>query len=181
MKKLENLLAANMRRFGTKNLNEDDAMADSDAAGTSTEYSFITKLVNDRSLYPDDDVPNHSVYEFKQLSNSFSDLIGFYLGNSIKYVGVFNKDKYDPTSNELYAKFIFEDYPEVYIKLFAGGKCFMHAKPAVKWWGFGGGEMLKYGAKRKFPAEGKTSVMFHKSKHDPKYAGKPGFDPKKKK
>ena len=177
MKKLENILAENMRRFGTMNLNEDNEMAGS--VDASTENAFITRLINDRKLYPDDDYPNITVSEFKQINNSFSDLLGFYLGNTVKYVGVFNKDKYDTKSNELYVKFTFADYPQVYIKLFVGGKCFMHAKPAVKWWGYGGGTMLLYGAKQKFPEQGKTSVMSHKSKHDPKYAGKPGFDPKK--
>ena len=181
MIRLKNLLLENMRRFKTKNLNEDDTMAGGGMpVHAAQETAFINKLINDRMLYGNDDDPNITVSEFKQIDNSFSDLVFFTFGNTVKYIGVFNYDKYDTSkSNELYAKFKLVDYPGVYIKLFAGGKAFMHGKPAVKWWGLAGGPTLKYGAKRKFPEEGKSSVITHKSKHDVRYAGQPGYDPKK--
>ena len=181
MIKLKNLLLENMRRFKTKNLNEDEALDNSTPpVDAATETAFINKLVNNRNLYGNDDDPNMSVTEFKKMDISFSDMEVITFGKTIEYIGVFNYDKYDTSkSNELYAKFKLVDYPGVYIKLFAGGKAFMHGKPAVKWWGLAGGPTLKYGAKRKFPEEGKSSVISHKSKHDVRYAGQPGYDPKK--
>ena len=182
MIRLKNLLPENMCRFKTKNLNEDDTMAAAAMpVDDATETAFINKLVNNRMLYGNDDDPNITQTEFKQIDTSFSDLAAFTFGNTVKYMGVFNHDKYDTSkSNELYVKFKLVDYPNVYIKLFAGGKALLHGKPAVKWWRFGGGPTLKYGSKRKFPKKGKSSVLSHKSKHDVRYAGPPGFDPKKK-
>jgi hypothetical protein len=47
MKKLENLLAANMRRFGTKNLSEASMNADSDQPTNSPIYRLYNSLVKD--------------------------------------------------------------------------------------------------------------------------------------
>ena len=182
MIRLKNLLLENMRRFKTKNLNEDDTMAAGalpvDAA---TETAFINKLVNNRNLYGNDDDPNMSVTEFKKMDISFSDMEVITFGKTIEYIGVFNYDKYDTSkSNELYAKFKYIDHPGVYIKLFAKGKCVMHGKPEAKWWGFTrGGSGIHYNDTQSWPEEGKSSVISHKSKHDVRYAGQPGYDPKK--
>jgi len=182
MIKLKNLLTENMRRFKTKNLNEDDAMSDSAMLVDETqETAFINKLVNNRNLYWDDDTSTKTVTDFKELDSSFSKLDNqiFALGKKIKYMGVFNYDKYDTSkSNELHAKFKYIDYPGVFIRLFANGKCVMHGKPKAKFWRFGD-EWIEYNETKHYPAVGRTSVITHKSKHDPSHAGEPGFDPKK--
>jgi hypothetical protein len=182
MIKLKNLLTENMRRFSTKNLNEAEALDNSTPpVDAAQETAFINKLVNNRMLYKNDDDPNMSVTDFKKMDISFSDMEVITFGKTIEYMGVFNYDKYDTSkSNELYAKFKYIDHPGVRIKLFAKGKCVMPGKPQAKWWGFlRGGSGIHYNDTQSWPEEGKSSVITHKSKHDSRYAGQPGYDPKK--
>jgi hypothetical protein len=183
MIKLKNLLLENMRRFKTKNLNEDEALDNSTPpVDAATETAFINTLVNNRNLYLNDNDPNMSVTEFKEMDSSYSklDYQFFAWGQKIEYMGVFNYDKYDTSkSNELYAKFKYIDHPGVRIKLFAKGKCVMPGKPRAKFWRFIPQVGIEYNESKHWPATGKDSVITHKSKHDIRYAGQPGFDPKK--
>ena len=182
MIRLKNLLLENMRRFKTKNLNEDEALDNSTPpVDAATESAFINKLVYNRDLYAWDASANKTVTEFKEMDSSYSklDYQFFAWGQKIEYMGVFDHDKYDTSkSNELYAKFKYIDYPGVRIKLFANGKCVMPGKPRAKFWRFIP-DGIEYNESKHWPAAGKDSVITHKSKHDVRYAGQPGYDPKK--